>query len=135
MGSGPAQQAMLSEGSDPEKPPNQIFELNFEKVGQKRSTRKTSGWWRSGGGGARELLRSWGGTPSGIQGNPYPKLKTLRIWPLFLGETPVHVQNQTKIKMNVVDSLKLEGSAPTTSKLWGQVAPSLRPRPWGGGKK
>ena len=32
VGSGPAQQAMLSEGSDPANPPKQIFELNLYKI-------------------------------------------------------------------------------------------------------
>ena len=31
VGSGPAQQAMLSEGSDPVNPPKQTFELNSKK--------------------------------------------------------------------------------------------------------
>ena len=31
VGSGPAQQAMLSEGSNPANTPNQIFELNLQK--------------------------------------------------------------------------------------------------------
>ena len=32
VGSGPAQQAMLSEGSDPANPPKQTFELNLKKM-------------------------------------------------------------------------------------------------------
>ena len=50
----------------------------------------------------------------------------------FLGETQVHVQKQTKIKMNDNDSPKLEGGAPTALKLWGQVvgaAGALPPPP------
>ena len=68
----------------------------------------------------------------GDQGDPYPKLKTPRIWPtIFLGETQVHVQKQTKIKMNVFDSPKLggRGRRPTAFKLWGQVAPTAPPPP------
>ena len=44
--------------------------------------------------GAQELLRSWGGGGGkrlpgpGIQGNPYPKLKTPRIWPIIFGRAP-----------------------------------------------
>ena len=63
--------------------------------------------------GARELLWSSGGgkcLPGG-QGNPYPKLKISRIWlTIFYRETQVHVQKQTKIKMNDIDSRHVHGS-------------------------
>ena len=58
-----------------------------------------------GGGGGKCL-------PESKVGNPYPKLKTPGFGPLFLGETQGHMQKQTKIKMNNIDSLKL-GAAST----------------------
>ena len=64
----------------------------------------------------------WGGgkcLPGSKVGNPYPKLKTPGFGPLFLGETQGHMQKQTKIKMNNIDSLKLGGGVHTASKLWG----------------
>ena len=48
---------------------------------------------------------------------------------IFLGETQVQVQKQTKMKVNDNDSPKLGGGAPTASKLWRQVAPTGPPPP------
>ena len=66
----------------------------------------------------------------GVQGNPYPKTKNSPdLAHYFLVETEVHVQKQTKIKMNDFHSPKLGGGAPTASKLWRQVAPTAPPPP------
>ena len=76
-------------------------------------------------------LGGGGLTYPGVQGNPYPKLKIPRIWPtIFLGETQVHVQKQTKIKMNDNDSPKLGGrAAPTQLQSCGGKLPPLPPPP------
>ena len=86
--------------------------------------------------GARELLWSWGReqTSPGVQGNPYPKLKTHRIWPTIFWETQVHVQKQTKIKMNDFHSPKLGRWRPHSFKVVGASCPHCPPprfpHPW-----
>ena len=52
---------------------------------------KSHGIYR--GAGTTVKLEGGGGrqTSPGVQGNPYPKLKTPGFGPLFLGETKVHV--------------------------------------------
>ena len=76
--------------------------------------------------GAETTLKLGGGgqTFPGVQGNPTQILNSPDLAHYFLGENQVHVQKQTKIKMNDIDSPKLGGGAPTTAKLWGQVAPT-----------
>ena len=85
--------------------------------------------WQSDQGRGNYFEVGGGGQKSpGVQGNPYPKLKTHRIWPTIFWETQIHVQTQTKIKINDIDSPKLGGGgAPTASQLWGQVAPTAPP--------
>ena len=79
------------------------------------------------GGGTTLKLGGGGQTTPGVQGNPYPKLKNSPdLAHYFIGETQVHVQKQTKVKMNDIDSPKLEGGAPTASKLWGPLPPGSR---------
>ena len=88
--------------------------------------------------GARELgtfFEVGGQTSPGVQGNPYPKLKTPRILSsIFFGETQVHVQNQTKIKLNGIDSRKLGGRRPHSFQVVGESClhcpPPRLPRPW-----
>ena len=67
-------------------------------------------------------LRGGGQTSPGVQGNPYPKLKTPPIWPTIFWEF-------TCKKMNDTDSPKLAGGAPTASKLWWQVASTAAAAP------
>ena len=78
-------------------------------------------------------ILKWGGgglTSPGVQCNPYPKLKTPDFAHYFLGGTQVHVQKQTKIKMNDIDSSKLGGDAPPVQTLE-RLAPPLPPPPPG----
>ena len=94
--------------------------------------------------GAGTTLKLGGGgqTSPGVEGNPYPKLKkTPRIWAtIFLVDidTQVHVQIQTKIKMNDFHSPKLGagGRRPHSFKVVGascpQCPPPRFPRPWVG---
>ena len=48
--------------------------------------------------GRRNYFEVGGGgqTSPEVQGNPYPKLKTPRIWPTILGETQVHMEKKPK---------------------------------------
>ena len=70
-----------------------------------------------------------GQTSPGVQGSPYPKLKTPRIWPtIFLGETEVRVQKQTKIKVNDINSPKL-GQRPLSFQVVGASCPHCPPPP------
>ena len=102
-----------------------ICKLGLEWSGSRGASPEGGGRGR----GAGTTLKLGGGqTSPGVQGNPYPKIKTPRIWPtIFWGENQVHVQKQTKINMNDNDSPKLGGGAPTASKLWGKLPP-LPPR-------
>ena len=80
-------------------------------------TTLTLGWWWVGE-----------GLP-GVQGNSYPKLKTHMIWPtmFFFLETQVHVQKQTKIIMNDIDSPKLGGPRPHSFHVGGTRCPNCPP--------
>ena len=71
-----------------------------------------------------------GQTSPGIQGNPYPKLKTPRIWPIIFGRAPSsRAKNKQKIKNEPqVDSRKL-GGGPTASKFMKASCPTLPPAP------
>ena len=61
-----------------------------------------------------------GETSPGVQGKPYPKLKTPRISPtVFLGRPKF-----TCKKMNDIDSSKLEGRRPAGPKVGGASAPA-----------
>ena len=79
---------------------------------------------------AETTLKLGGGgqTSPGVQGSPYPKLKTHRIWTTIFLETQVHVQKQTKIKMSDIDSLKLGGAPPQLPSCGGKFPP-LPPPP------
>ena len=61
----------------------------------------------------------------GFQGNPYPKLPG--FGPIFLGEIQVHVQKQTKIKMNDIESPKLEGRRPNSFQVVRVSSPTASP--------
>ena len=53
-----------------------------------------------GAGTTLKVRGGGGGNVSRGPRKPVPKTKNSLIWPTFLGETKVHVQKQTKIKMN-----------------------------------
>ena len=80
--------------------------------------------------GPGTILKLGGGggqTSPWVQCNPYPKLKTPRISPaIFLG-TKVYVQKQAKIKMNDINSPKLEGRRPSGPKVGGASVPAASP--------
>ena len=86
--------------------------------------------------GTRGTTLKFGGDVSpGFKGNPYPKLKTPRLWPTFFGGTQAHVQKQ--INMNDIDSPKW-GDAPQVGR--GASCPHCPPPPppsgggcWSGG--
>ena len=84
---------------------------------------------QGGAQGRGTTLKLGGGqTSPGVQCNSYPKLKLPGFGPLFLGETQVHVQKQTKMKMNNIDHPKLGGSAPTQlPSCWGKLPPTAPP--------
>ena len=85
--------------------------------------------WRQGPGNDFEVGGGGGLTSPGVQGNPYPKLKTPRVSPtIFLGGTHVHLQKQTKINMNDIDSPKC-GGGPSGSKVGGLASPLPPPLP------
>ena len=67
----------------------------------------------------------------GVQGNPYPQQQQKKNSPFlahYFCETQFHVQKQTKIKKNDIDSLKLGGRRPHSFKLWGNL-PHCPPPP------
>ena len=66
---------------------------------------------------AGTTLKLGGG--GGSKGNPYPKLKTLLIWPTIFWSAQVHEQKQTKIRMNDNDSPKLGGRRPHSFQVGG----------------
>ena len=70
-----------------------------------------------------------GGQPSpGVQGNPYPKLKTPRIWPTIFREGPKFTcKNKPNWKNMILTVQSWNGGAPTAFKLWGQVLPPPAP--------
>ena len=81
--------------------------------------------------GRGNYFEVWGGgagqTSPGVKGNPYPKLKTPRIWSTIFWEgARIHVQKQTKIKMNDIDSPKLGGRRPHSFLIGGNL-PLLPP--------
>ena len=83
--------------------------------------------------GRGNYFEVWGGgqTSPGVQGSPYPKLKTPRIWPtIFFRETHVRVQKQTKIKLNHIDRPKFGGGGcPHSFKVVGASCPHCPPPP------
>ena len=91
------------------------------------------------GRGAETILKLGGGggqTSPGVQGKPYPKLENSPDLAHYceLGETQVHVQKQTKTKINYIENPKL-GGAPQPPICGGKLPPlppppPRLPRPW-----
>ena len=71
-----------------------------------------------------EVVGGGGQRSPGFQRNPYPKLKTPRIWPTIFGRDPDKNKNE-RLSQSVCCCCW--GGAPTASKLWGQVAPTAPP--------
>ena len=76
-----------------------------------------------------------GQTSPRVQGIPYPKLKTPRIWPTIFYERPKFLCKKSKNKNERHSQCIVGGcGASTASKLWGPVAPIAPPprfpRPW-----
>ena len=87
------------------------------------SVQERGNYFEVGGGG--------GQTSSGVQGSPYPKLKTPWMWSTIpiLEWTQVHVQKLTKIKMNDIDSPKLGRRRPHSFQVVGASCPHCPPPP------
>ena len=103
----------------------------FPSNGPWRATLRRSHWkvvwcWMTNRGTGTNLKLGGGQTSPGVKGNPYPKLKTLRIWPTIFWETPKFTyKNKQKIKMNNVDSPKWGGGGrrPHSFQVVGESCP------------
>ena len=79
--------------------------------------------------GRGNYFELWGKHLPGSKVTPTQNLKLPRFGPLFFGETQFHMQKQTKIKMNDIDSPKLRGRRPHNFQVVGASFPHSPPPP------